>query len=68
MPADRRPQDPSGDGARTFTTAEHGEYPDAMLQAIIATDTQGRTCTYVPLIEDGRAVDSVGFELISDEG
>ena len=50
LPPDRRPQDFAGDGAGwTFRTAEHGgEYPDNMPQVIIATDAEGRSCTYVP--------------------
>jgi len=67
---DRRPQDPSGDGSGwTFQTAEHGgEYPDNMPQAIIATDAEGRSCTYVPITEGGRVVDSLGFRLEKDDG
>jgi hypothetical protein len=60
---EKRPQDPHGDGTGlTFTTAEHGgEYPDDMPQAIILTDVEGRSCTYVPVKVDGRVVDSKGF-------
>lgn len=60
-----RPQDPTLDGAGwTFETAEHGgEYPDTMPMAIIATDPEGRRCVYLPVSVDGRAVDSLGFEL-----
>ena len=43
LPPERRPQDPTGDGAGwTFELLEHGgEHPDAMPQAIRATDAQG---------------------------
>jgi hypothetical protein len=63
MPPEKRPQDPTGDGGGwTFKTAEHGgEYPDAMPQAILATDTEGRRCTYVALaktiLPEGRPQD-----------
>lgn len=62
---DRRPQDPTGTGEGwTFQTAEHGGVvPDNMPQAIIATDAEGRSCTYVPITEGGRVVESLGFEL-----
>ena len=68
MPPERRLQDPTGDGAGwTFKTAEHGgEYPDNMPQAIIATDAQGRSCTYVPITEDGRVVDSIRFAMVKN--
>lgn len=58
-----RPQDPTLDGAGlTFKTMEHGgEYPDTMPQAILLTDAEGRTCTYVPIEVNGKAVNSKGF-------
>jgi hypothetical protein len=67
---ERRPQDPHGDGAGlTFTTAEHGgEYPDMMPQAIVLTDAEGRSCTYVPIQVDGRVVDSKGFTMLPAAG
>jgi hypothetical protein len=47
---------------------EHGgEYPDSMPQAIVATDAEGRSSTYVPVKLEGRVVDSKGFELTPDE-
>lgn len=65
MTAERRPQDPGMDGVGwTFRTGEHGgEHPDTMPQAIVATDAEGRTCTYLPVMVDGKVVDSHGFEL-----
>lgn len=65
MTPDKRPQDENLDGAGgTFETLEHGgEYPDAMPQAIRATDAQGRSCTYVPITVSGRVVDSQKFIL-----
>jgi hypothetical protein len=67
---DKRPQDPHGDGTGlTFTTLEHGgAYPDMMPQAILVTDAEGRSCTYVPIRVDGRVVDSKSFELIRTSG
>ncbi len=38
-----------------------------MPQAIIATDAEGRSCTYVPITEGGRVVDSLGFRLENPE-
>lgn len=65
LPADRRPQDPIMDGTGlTFETLEHGgEYPDTMPQAIRVTDSQGRSCVYMPVKVDGKVVDSRGFAL-----
>lgn len=70
LPPEQRPQGPTGDGEGwTFHTAEHGgEYPDTMTQAIIATDAGGCSCTYVPITEGGRVVDSLGFGLEKEEG
>ena len=62
---DRRPQDPhmNGKGLR-FETMDHGgEYPDLMPQAIKLTDALGRSCLYVPIMQDGRVVDSLGQAL-----
>ena len=69
LPPERRPQDPAGDGAGwTFELLEHGgALPDNMLQAVRATDAQGRACVYVPIKEDGRVVDSCGFKLVKSE-
>jgi hypothetical protein len=66
LPPEKRPQDPHGDGRGwTFVTAEHGgDYPDNMPQAILATDTEGRSCTYVPVRVNGRVVDSKSFQII----
>jgi hypothetical protein len=38
-----------------------GEYPDDMPQAIILTDSEGRSCIYVPITQDGKVVDSQGY-------
>ena len=67
MTPDKRPQDPHGDGSGlTFQTLEHGgEYPDAMPQAILLTDAEGRSCIYVPVRVEGRVVDSGGFTVVS---
>jgi hypothetical protein len=65
MTPDKRPQDPKQDGsALRFEPLEHGgEYPDTMPQAVRITDTQGRSCTYVPIKVDGKVVVSKGFTL-----
>jgi len=45
-----------------FETMEHGgEYPDTMPQAIKVTDAEGRSCIYVPIMQDGKVVDSYGY-------
>ena len=56
---EKRPQDPELDGSRLrFETMDHGgEYPDAMPQAIKLIDAEGRSCIYVPIMQDGRVVD-----------
>jgi hypothetical protein len=60
---ERRPQDPQMDGSGLrFETMDHGgEYPDDMPQAIILTDSEGRSCIYVPITQDGKVVDSQGY-------
>jgi hypothetical protein len=65
MTEDMRPQDPEMDGAGwTFELLEHGgEHPDAMPQAIRATDAVGRWCIYLPVKVGGKVVQSVGFEV-----
>ena len=56
-----------GTGLR-FETMEHGgEYPDTMPQAIKLIDAEGRSCIYVPITQDGRAVDSRGYMLSLEE-
>jgi hypothetical protein len=63
MTQEKRPQDPSmnGTGLR-FETMEHGgEYPDTMPQAIKVTDAEGRSCIYVPIMQNGKVVDSYGY-------
>ena len=50
-----------GSGLR-FETMDHGgEYPDDMPQAIKLTDSEGRSCIYVPITQDGKVVDSQGY-------
>ena len=52
-----------GTGLR-FETMEHGgEYPDAMPQAIKLIDAEGRSCIYVPIMQNGKVVNSQGFML-----
>ena len=55
---EKRPQDPHLDGSGLrFETMEHGgEYPDAMPQAIMLIDAQGRSCISVPISQDGKVV------------
>ena len=66
---DRRPQDPNLDGTGLrFETMDHGgEYPDAMPQAIRLTDTDGRSCIYVPIMQHDRVVDSAGMALDDED-
>ena len=68
-PSQNRPQDPLGTGeGLTFETLAHGgEYPDDMPQALKVSDPAGNTCLYVPIKENGRVVDSKGFELIPED-
>jgi hypothetical protein len=41
---------------------------DTMLQAIKLIDTEGRSCIHVPIMQDGRVVDSQGYVLdLEDE-
>lgn len=60
---ERRPQDPRLDGkSLRFETMDHGgEYPDTMPQAIKLIDAKGRSCIYVPIMQDGRVVDCQGL-------
>ena len=44
-----------------------GEYPDTMPQAIKLTDAQSRSCIYVPIMQNGKVVDSQGFMLYADD-
>ena len=66
----KRPQDPFLDGRGwTFALCEHGgEFPDTMPQAIVATDAQGRTCTYLAVTVDGKVVDHKHFVTSSQPG
>jgi hypothetical protein len=59
---EKRPQDPRRDGTGLrFETREHGgEYPDARPQAIKPIDVKGRSCVYVRITQDRKAVDSQG--------
>jgi hypothetical protein len=63
MTPDKRPQDPHVDGTGLrFETLEHGgEYPDTMPHAIELADAEGRSCIYVPIMQNGKVVDSLGF-------
>jgi hypothetical protein len=50
-----------GSGLR-FETMDHGgEYPDDMPQAIKLTDSEGRSCIYVAITQNGKVVDSQGY-------
>jgi len=40
-----------------------GEYPDTMPQVIKLTDAEGRSCIYVPMMQDGKVVGSQGYVL-----
>ena len=65
----RQAQDPhmGGTGLR-FETMEHcGEFPDTMPQAIKLIDAEGRSCLYMPITQDGKVVDSLGFLFDSED-
>jgi hypothetical protein len=66
---EKRPQDSNLDGSGLrFETMDHGgEYPDAMPQAIRLIDAEGRSCIYVPIMQDGRVVDSQGHIVELDD-
>jgi hypothetical protein len=51
-------------GTPTETLEHGGEYPDMMPQAIRLTDAKGRSAIYVPVTEDGKVVDSKGFDSV----
>ena len=56
-----------GTGLR-FETMEHGgEYPDPMPQAIKLIDAEGRSCIYVPMMQNGKMVDSQGIVLDAED-
>lgn len=59
---EQRPQDPELDGrGLRFETMDHGgEYPDQMPQAIRLVDAKGRSCIYVPVMQNGKVVDCLG--------
>jgi hypothetical protein len=42
---------------------QHAAAGPSVAQAILLTDGEGRTCTYLPFKVDGRVVDSKGFRL-----
>ncbi len=69
MTAEKRPQDPNMDGTGLrFETMDHGgEYADTMPQAIKLTDSEGRSCIYVPITQNGKVVDSQGYILDADD-
>ena len=60
---EKRPQDPHLDGTGLrFETMEYGgEYPGTMLQAIKLIDAEGRSGVYVPITQNGKVVDSLGY-------
>ena len=37
------------------------EYPDTMPQATKLIDAEGRSCVYVPIMQDGKVVESRGY-------
>jgi hypothetical protein len=70
MTPDKRPQDPLMDGTGSrFETLEHGgAYPDTMPQAIRLIDAERRSCIYVPIMHQGKVVDTEGYTLsLEDE-
>jgi hypothetical protein len=47
---------------------EHGgEYPDTMPQTIKLIDAEGRSSIYVPILQNGKVVDSQGFTLDAED-
>ena len=66
---EKRPQDPELDGSGLrFETIDHGgEYPDAMPQAIKLIDAEGRSCIYVPMMQDDKVVDCQGHLVDFDD-
>jgi len=50
-----------GSGLRFGTMDHGGEYSDTMPQAIKLTDSEGRSCIYVPMMQDGKVADSQGY-------
>ena len=53
----------NGTGLR-FESLDHGgEYPDTMPQAIKLIDAEGRSAIYVPITQDDKVVDSLGYTL-----
>jgi len=66
---ERRPQDPKLDGSGLrFETMDHGgEYPDTMPQAIKLIDAEGRSCIYVPMMQDDKVVDCQGHLVDFDD-
>jgi hypothetical protein len=69
LPPERRPQDLRQDGSGLrFETMDHGgEYSDLMPQAIKLIDAEGRSCIYVPTMQDGKVVDCQGHVMDSDD-
>jgi hypothetical protein len=62
--AKKRSQDPHMDGTGLgFQAMEHGGYPDTEPQAIKLIEAEGRSCIYVPIMQNGKVVDSHGFLL-----
>jgi hypothetical protein len=50
-----------GTGLHLETMEHGGEYPDTMPQAIKLIDAKGRSCMYVPIMQNGKVVDSQGY-------
>jgi hypothetical protein len=44
-----------------------GEYSDLMPQAIKLIDAEGRSCIYVPTMQDGKVVDCQGHMVDIDD-
>src|SRR5436305_11385543 len=65
LPPEERPQDPYGEGSglRIGVLEYGGEYADNMPHSIRLTDFEGRSCIYVPIMVEGRVVDSKRFTL-----
>jgi hypothetical protein len=61
MTPEKRPQDPHMDGTGLrFETLEHGgEYPHAPSHQLI--NAESRCCICVPIMQNGKVVDSQGY-------
>jgi hypothetical protein len=54
-------------GFRSISGTPPSRYPDTMPQAIKLIDAEGRSCIYVPIMQNGKVVDSQGFMLDPDD-